>query len=181
MQWGHGDTILCNKSQCHLRSWSCILGHYKHQRFPTIFFSWRKLVKGSYMQWVNNLFDPSPIWAFVPSKLVKYLHALTTSNLPTFLATFKSHYPNLFVNYFFVTIGPCSFVFQFSLKPNAIGDNFPPVVTDAPLFWEFGSYRCSRSVNIHHDTTFRSILKDDSIPSTSKARIYSCSNKKARL
>jgi hypothetical protein len=41
------------------------------------------------MQWANNLFDPSPIGAFVPSKLAKRLPALTTTNLPTLLATFK--------------------------------------------------------------------------------------------
>jgi len=41
------------------------------------------------MQLANNLFDPSPIRAFLPSKLAKSFPALTTSNLPTLLATFK--------------------------------------------------------------------------------------------
>ncbi len=41
------------------------------------------------MQLANNLFDPSPIQAFLPSKLAKLLPALTTANLPTLLATFN--------------------------------------------------------------------------------------------
>jgi hypothetical protein len=36
-------------------------------------------------------------------------------------------------------------------------------------------------MDIHRDTTFRYILKDDSILSTSKARIRFCSSKRARL
>ncbi len=36
-------------------------------------------------------------------------------------------------------------------------------------------------MDVHHDTSFRSILEDDSISSTSKARIRSCSSKGVRL
>jgi hypothetical protein len=36
-------------------------------------------------------------------------------------------------------------------------------------------------MDIHHDTSLRSILKDDSISSTFKARIHFCSSKGARL
>jgi hypothetical protein len=36
-------------------------------------------------------------------------------------------------------------------------------------------------MNIHHDSSFRSILEDDSISSTSKAHICSCSGKGAGL
>jgi hypothetical protein len=40
------------------------------------------------MQLANNLFNPSLIRTFLPSKLVKLFPALTTSNLPA-LATFN--------------------------------------------------------------------------------------------
>jgi hypothetical protein len=36
-------------------------------------------------------------------------------------------------------------------------------------------------MDIHHNTSFKSILEDDSISSTSKAHIHSCSGKGARL
>jgi len=36
-------------------------------------------------------------------------------------------------------------------------------------------------MHIHHDTSLRSILEDDSIPSTSKTHIHSCSGKGAGL
>jgi hypothetical protein len=36
-------------------------------------------------------------------------------------------------------------------------------------------------MDFHHDTSLRSILKDDSISSTSKAHICSCSSKGAKL
>jgi hypothetical protein len=36
-------------------------------------------------------------------------------------------------------------------------------------------------MDTHHDTSFRFILEDDFIPSTSKARIHFCSGKGARL
>jgi len=36
-------------------------------------------------------------------------------------------------------------------------------------------------MDIHHDTSFKSILEDDSISSTSKVRIRSCLGKGARL
>jgi hypothetical protein len=36
-------------------------------------------------------------------------------------------------------------------------------------------------MDIQHNTSFKSILEDDSIPSTSKAHIHSCSSKGARL
>jgi hypothetical protein len=36
-------------------------------------------------------------------------------------------------------------------------------------------------MNIHHDTSLKFILKNDSISLTSKARFHSCLNKKARL
>ncbi len=35
-------------------------------------------------------------------------------------------------------------------------------------------------MDIHHNTSFRSILEDDSIPSTSRADICSCSSKASR-
>ncbi len=44
------------------------------------------------------------------------------------------------------------------------------VVTNAPSLQTF-------FMDIHHDTSFRSILEDDSIFSTSKLRIHFCSNK----
>ncbi len=36
-------------------------------------------------------------------------------------------------------------------------------------------------MDVHHNTSFRSILEDDSISSTSRARICFCLGKKARL
>jgi len=48
------------------------------------------------------------------------------------------------------------------------------VVTDAPRLQGF-------LMDIHHDTSFRAILEDDSISSTSKARIHSCLGKGAWL
>ncbi len=48
------------------------------------------------------------------------------------------------------------------------------VVVDAPNLQAF-------FMDIHHDTSFRSIFEDNSISSTSKTCIHSCSNKGARL
>ncbi len=46
----------------------------------------------------------------------------------------KNTFSQSFCYFFFVAIGPCNFVFQFSLKSNAIGDRFSLVVIDAPFF-----------------------------------------------
>jgi hypothetical protein len=72
---------------------------------------------------------------------------------------YKKHSFPIFLLNLFVAIGPCNFVFQFSLKPNTVEDRFPPPVIDAPFFVEFGSYQCSRSTIIQHDTIFGFILE----------------------
>jgi hypothetical protein len=72
---------------------------------------------------------------------------------------YKKHIFPIFLLNFFVAIGPCNFVFQFSLKPNTVEDRFPPAVIEAPFLLEYGSYRSSRSTSIQHETIFRFILK----------------------
>jgi hypothetical protein len=61
--------------------------------------------------------------------------------------------------------------------------SLPPATREMYLFLfsKFGSYRRLRLqaslMDIHHDTSFRVVLKDDSISSASKACIYFCSSK----
>jgi hypothetical protein len=63
---------------------------------------------------------------------------------------------------FFLQLGRCTFFFESLVVITASGLQAP---------W----------MDIHHNTSFRSILKDDSISSSSKACIHSCSSKGARL
>ncbi len=90
--------IACNEDieiQSYATKANATLGHdHASQVITTInnfqldFFLEENLSKGV-TQLANNLFDPSPIRAFLPSKLAKLLSALTTANLPTLLATFN--------------------------------------------------------------------------------------------
>ncbi|KAH8950682.1 hypothetical protein BDL97_10G097700 [Sphagnum fallax] len=56
--------------------------------FQLDFFLEENLVEGAYMHLADNLFDPIPLRAFLPSTVAKVLPALTTANLPKLLAAF---------------------------------------------------------------------------------------------
>ncbi|KAH8973442.1 hypothetical protein BDL97_01G048300 [Sphagnum fallax] len=56
--------------------------------FQLDFFLEENLVEGAYMHLADNLFDPIPLRAFLPSAVAKVLPALTTANLPKLLAAF---------------------------------------------------------------------------------------------
>jgi hypothetical protein len=65
-------------------------------------------------------------------------------------------------------------------------NGLPPVVKEMHLSFENLAITNTLGLHFslmdfHHDTSFRSILEDDSISSTSKVYIHSCSNKGARL
>ncbi len=65
-------------------------------------------------------------------------------------------------------------------------DDFPLAVREIHLYFESlaitdASGLQTSLMDIHHDTSFRFILEDDSISLASKARIHSCSNKGAKL
>jgi hypothetical protein len=65
-------------------------------------------------------------------------------------------------------------------------DNVPPAVKEMHLFFESlvsidAPGLQTFFMDIHHDTSFRSILEDDSISSTSRAHIHFCLSKGARL
>jgi len=61
-------------------------------------------------------------------------------------------------------------------------NGLPPIIKEMHLSFESLTITNTLSLHfslmdIHHDTSFRSILKDDSISSTSKVYIHYCSNK----